>query len=360
MFAAQRYGGISRYFCDLRDDLRLAGIPSVVLAPIWRTEVLARGEGSRGLPLPERLEFRGVPRLLQLLSNIDRRLRLPLLRSGGNQVLHPTYYSSCTPTRHLPMVVTVFDMIHERFPELFPPNNTIEQKRRAILAADAIIAISNHTKECLAERYNISADRISVVHLGVPQLTTRNSLPGLTKTFPPFILYVGSRRGYKNFDALLTAFAHSGLAKDGIHLVAFGGGPLSTAERQRAAQLAIDRYLIQVEGDDATLAAAYQQAQALVYPSLDEGFGLPPLEAMSHGCPVVASDAGAIPEVVDQAGYLFDPTNVEDIASALLYVVSNQDLRQKLVDNGKSRVSFFSRERQVQGTIEVYRRVCGH
>jgi glycosyltransferase involved in cell wall biosynthesis len=258
----------------------------------------------------------------------------------------------------MPTVVTVFDMIHERFAELFTEVSTATAKRVSVLGADAIIAISHHTKQCLIDAYNINPDRITVVHLGVPQLQSHQGAIQAADALPPFVLYVGSRRGYKNFNALLHAFARSGLAKQGINLLAFGGGNLSVEERQEALRLGVDRHLIHLEGDDATLVALYQRAQALVYPSLDEGFGLPPLEAMANNCPVIAANAGAIPEVVDTAAYLFDPTDVDDIAAALLSVVTNQDVRQGLIEAGRLRTAHFTLERQARQTLDVYQRVC--
>lgn len=358
MFASQRHGGVSRYFCDLRHDLGRLGVSSVVLAPVWRTELLDRGPGSRGIRLPESLEFRGVPRILGVLSNLDRRVRLPHLRHEGPQVLHPTYYEPKSPLRKIPTVVTVYDMIHERFPEFFPDDRTASTKRVAILAADSIIAISHHTKQCLIDTYNINPDRITVVHLGVPQLRTDDVAVRAVSSLPPFLLYVGSRRGYKNFSALLAAFAKSGLAQQGIHLLAFGGGSWSAEERREACQLGVDKHVIHLEGDDETLAALYQRAKALVYPSLDEGFGLPPLEAMANDCPVIGANAGAIPEVVDSAACLFDPTDLDDMAGALVRVVTDEAMCEKLIEAGKLRTAHFTLKRQARQTLDVYQRVC--
>jgi glycosyltransferase involved in cell wall biosynthesis len=358
MFAAQRHGGVSRYFCDLKQGLDQLGVGSVVLAPIWRTELLKRGPGARGFHLPESLDFRGVPRLLSRLSNLDRRIRLPLLRHRGRQVLHPTYYPKFSLPHGMPTVITVYDMIHERFAEMFTDTSTQAAKRAAVLAADAIIAISHHTKQCLIDIYDVNPDRITVVHLGVPQIQTHQGARHVVDVLPPFVLYVGSRSGYKNFSALLDAFARSGLAKQGINLLAFGGGRLSAEERQKANRLGVLGHLIHLDGDDATLVALYQRALALVYPSLDEGFGLPPLEAMANDCPVIAARAGAIPEVVDTAAHLFDPTDVDDIGAALVEVVTNHDVRRDLIEAGRSRTAHFTLERQAYQTLGVYRQVC--
>lgn len=358
IFATQRHGGISRYFFDLRRYLGNLGVDSVVLAPVWRTELLKRGPGARGFLLPESLEFRGAPRLLGQLSSLDLRVRLPLLRHRGPQIFHPTYYPTFSLPQGMPTVVTVFDMIHERFAELFAEARTAAAKRAAVLGSDAIIAISQHTKQCLIDIYHIDPDRINVVHLGVPQLQTDQGAIEAVETLPPFVLYVGSRRGYKNFNALLHAFARSGLAQQGINLLAFGGGKLSAEEREEAIRLGLEGHLIHREGDDATLTALYQRAEALAYPSLDEGFGLPPLEAMANNCPVIAANAGAIPEVVDTAAVLFNPSDIDDIAAALLRVIANQEVRQGLIEAGRLRSTHFTLERQARQTLDVYRRVC--
>lgn len=111
------------------------------------------------------------------------------------------------------------------------------------------------------------------------------------------------------------------------------------------------------EGNDAMLANLYTYASAFAYPSLCEGFGIPPLEAMYYGCPVVASNVSSIPEVVGDAGLYFDPMSVDDISEKLQSVLSDTQLRALLISRGKKRVQEFSWEKCTAETLKVYERL---
>ena len=111
----------------------------------------------------------------------------------------------------------------------------------------------------------------------------------------------------------------------------------------------------QISGDDTLLVSLYRQALAFAYPSLHEGFGIPPLEAMSLDCPVLCSDASSIPEVVGDAACLFDPTDVGAICNALDLVIGSSDLRAQLIQRGRKRASQFTWERCAEQSMEVYR-----
>ncbi|MDP9052031.1 MAG: glycosyltransferase family 4 protein, partial [Acidobacteriota bacterium] len=174
----------------------------------------------------------------------------------------------------------------------------------------------------------------------------------------PFLLYVGSRLTYKNFERLLEAFAASPLLKNDFDLVCFGGGAFTSKEISLFQQLGLsDECCCQVSGDDATLAALYGSARAFVYPSLYEGFGIPPLEAMSFNCPVVCSGLSSIPEVVGNAAEMFDPYDPESIQKAIERVATDEVLRETLVSRGRERVKQFSWERCAKETLDVYSRV---
>ena len=149
----------------------------------------------------------------------------------------------------------------------------------------------------------------------------------------PFILYVGSRSHYKNFDKFIVACSNSKIIKNNIKILAFGGGPFNKNELLKLKELGFnDNSVKQVSGDDHTLVDLYSKAFCFVYPSLYEGFGLPPLEAMASGCPVVSSNTSSMPEVINGAAEFFNPNNIDDIRFAIEKVINSDERRKELVE----------------------------
>jgi glycosyltransferase involved in cell wall biosynthesis len=213
--------------------------------------------------------------------------------------------------------------------------------------------------------YKIPEDRVSVIYLSHDSLAT---LP--TEESPssfrirlfgadvPYLLYVGSRTPYKNFKGLLSAYTASPWLRSNFHLLCFGGGAFTVAEQASLAHAGVVRNVLQVGGPDELLANCYRNAAVFAYPSLYEGFGLPPLEAMSLGCPVVCSDASSIPEVVGDAAVMFDPGDTDAIRAALEGVLGSIGRKAELVARGARRSSLFGWRRCAQETVEVYRRIA--
>jgi glycosyltransferase involved in cell wall biosynthesis len=357
VFAWQRFGGISRYFCELALRLSRMGPRVDVIAPLYGNRHLeaARGELSvRGAFWSTMGADRGAVRAA------SRVVTQVVLAAIQPDILHETYYST-VPYRLLSArrIVTVHDMIHELFPQDFPRNDaTSGAKRRAVEEADHVICVSERTRSDLQYRWGVPAAKTSVVYLGSSLMgrgtaKLAEKMPGVD-----FLLYVGPRAGYKNFDRVVQAYAFSKFLRDSFALVAFGSEPFSAQERSRHLQLQIEPHkIIHLQGDDDTLRELYTQAAALVFPSLYEGFGIPPLEAMGLGCPVVCSLAGSIGEVVGTAAEPFDPTNVESIVAALERVVGNVGYRAELVARGKERSAIFSWDKCAQQTLALYQNV---
>jgi glycosyltransferase involved in cell wall biosynthesis len=282
------------------------------------------------------------------------------LRFFRADVLHETYFS---PFRVAPLntkvVLTVYDMI----PELFS-NDTQKSirskktKARAVARADHVICISEQTKQDLIKILNVDPSKISVVHLGFTLTQSSGQTHLNIKPLRPFLLYVGHRGGYKNFEGLLKAYASSSELVNRFDLLCFGGGPFTNQEIERIKGFGINpNQIYQVSGDDSILAAYYKAASVFVYPSLYEGFGIPPLEAMSFDCPVVCSNTSSIPEVVGNAAEMFDPTNTESIITAIEHVVNNELYRENLIELGRERIKQFSWERCARQTLDIYRKI---
>jgi len=250
-------------------------------------------------------------------------------------------------------------MIHERFSDSFSQTDrTSVEKALAVARADHVICISEQTKRDLIEILGVEASKISVVYLGFNLISHDKPVTITVGQSRPFILYVGNREGHKNFERLLIAYATSIKLKNNFDLICFGGGAFSDKEKALMQQLgvSVDR-VSQVSGNDALLAGYYRASSAFVYPSLYEGFGIPPLEAMSFDCPVVCSNLSSIPEVVGDAGEMFDPYDPDSIRVAIERVVDDVQLQEVLISRGRERIKLFSWERCAQETLDVYRKV---
>ncbi len=362
IFGAQTYGGISRYFASLVRELAL--IPEcspLILAP-WHKNAyleklpkpLVRGTRSGDDHLPV-----GLQRALGILGS-------SLMHATSDaKVVHRTYYYPFLqfPTSST-QVLTVFDMIHERFPQHFAANDPIAGwKRRAVQRADHIICISQQTKTDLLEAYgDVIRGKVWVTYLGFDELAC--GTPSETATQfrqrvlggdAPYILYVGSRGGYKNFGSVLKAFGGSPRLRKDFRLLCFGGGPFTHEEQAHMAVAGVSDRVVQLPGDDAVLSNCYRHAALFVYPSLYEGFGIPPLEAMSMGCPVVCSNVSSIPEVVGDAGAYFDPGSVEHIQSTMEHVLTTPARHAELVKLGHLRTAVFSWRQCAEETAAIYR-----
>lgn len=201
--------------------------------------------------------------------------------------------------------------------------------------------------------YQIPEDHITVIHLGVNQ-PVEIEFTKLSRK--PYLLYVGQRSGYKNFWGLIQAFARSSRLQKDFDIVAFGGKPFSKSELSMIAQFGLDLNRVsQVSGNDQLLGAYYHGALAFVFPSYYEGFGLPPLEAMSFGCPVVSSNRSSMPEVIGNAGEYFDPTSLESIQSSIEKVVYSNEYRNSLIKKGKVRVKLFTWQKCASKTLDAYK-----
>ncbi len=248
-------------------------------------------------------------------------------------------------------------MIHELYYEQFPKSDkTIEHKKLALKRADHIICISRNTQKDLIKIQNIDINKTSVVHLGFSFKTEHQNF--MVAGIKPYILFVGLRNGYKNFSNFVKAYSSSKLIYNNFKIVCFGGGKFDIEEMRLFEEFKISNDLIvQLSGDDIILKKYYSNASVVIYPSLYEGFGIPPLEAMACGCPVVCSNSSSLPEVVGDAAHLFDPTSIESIKYALEMTLFNNDVREKLILKGFKRIKSFSWEKCAKETYEIYKKV---
>lgn len=360
IFSLQRYGGISRYFLELAKELStlpVADLKVGVNAPLYVNNYLADAPDylhvfGKHLPV-----FRGAESVSRKVNAACSPLLMTALRPD---IVHETYYAShSVAPRHSRVVITVYDMIHELFSQSFSNEERISTlKRQAINRADHVICISENTRQDLIRLFDVPVEKTSVVHLGF-SLTTSNVANVAIKELAarPYLLYVGLRGGYKNFENLLRAYASQSWIKDSFDLIAFGGGTFTVEERKIIEMLGVDSRVRQFGGGDEVLAALYKRAALFIYPSLYEGFGIPPLEAMSYGCPVVCSGTSSIPEVVGGAARLFDPLSIDSLVTAMLDVLQSVEISEELRALGLERVKEFSWHRCALETYAIYQQV---
>lgn len=277
--------------------------------------------------------------------------------------------------RDCPAVVTIHDLIFMTHPEFSPPGNREYYGKWAKLSAESaqgIIAISQNTREMMISYWQIPQERITVIPLAVGDefkpIKDERKIGDVHRKYglrDGFILYVGGTFPRKNLPTLIKAYAllQKDLRRKYQLVVLTGSSSGRGSERLRDlinstnldATIIEDIVVVDFVPQD-ELVMLYNAATVFVYPSICEGFGLPPLEAMSCGTPLVTSNAPAMNEVAKDAGVLVDPLNASEISGALEKMLLNAGLRKELSSKGLKRSKDFSWERTARGTLEVFKR----
>jgi glycosyltransferase involved in cell wall biosynthesis len=262
------------------------------------------------------------------------------------------------------MMVTVHDAFHLALPEYVGGVHKRLYARFMFGAltrkADAVCAVSEFTRQELIRLTKIDPGKISVIHQGVDP-SWFNIPAGPSPHTKPFLLYVGNIKPHKNLTRLIEAFGGvQGQVPHDLLLIGQKDGFLTgDPEVEKAARKLQGRLLFTGFLAEDQLKQYYTHAEALVFPSLYEGFGLPVLEAMACGCPVISSNAASLPEVCADAAIFFDPHDPRDIGEKILEVVGNTQLKQELRIKGLSRASEFSWDKTAEQTSRLIDHVLG-
>lgn len=312
------------------------------------------------LTLPERFE------LVRIWPS-QPLLRIPFampraVHRHRSDILHATYVAP--PAPGCATVVTVHDLSFVVYPQAVPWRTRLILTPLVPLSvrrASRVIAISEHTRADLIRRYRLAPEKVAVIHLAPSRAF--GPLPGASQqalpegVSDPFILAVGSLERRKNLLRLIDAFASLVSESD------FRGKLVLVARQQPAVQQLVralgrhgldDRVVFTGYVSEAVLNLLYNRASLFVYPSLYEGFGLPPIEAMACGCPVVAGSASALPETLGDAAVLVDTTSTSALAGAMRSVLERGDLRRDLREKGLRRAASYSWEKVARQTRAVY------
>jgi len=291
--------------------------------------------------------------------------RLAKLISSQGDVVHlpNQHFARYALFRKNPFIVTVHDLVRFCFNfsrETITESILLKLDIRYIKRASHIIATSQNTRNDLIKYLKIPGNKISVIYNGIDHSVFKPYHIKLLDKL--YILYVGSERPRKNLGRLFAAFAKLKKEFPELKLVKIGACGRSEKYRRdtikKLDSLGITRDVIFVDHiPEIDLAHYYSSAALLAYPSLYEGFGLPPLEAMACGCPVVTSNTSSLPEVVGEAGIMVNPYDIDSLAQAMRQVLTDSKLRNDMVRKGLEQAKRFSWERASTETMEVYEKV---
>jgi len=297
-----------------------------------------------------------------LVDKLNSKLLGLRIRRRGRCIFQSSFATWTTDA--VPHVGMAYDLNHELFPDEYQgPFGVMLRRnyRECLTRARRIIAISHKTKSDVVKFYRIDPGKIDVVHLAVDRQTfwpdrnpaTLDLVQAQLGHREPYILYVGGRQGaYKNFDRLLRAYAESP-ARDKLTLVVIGR-PWNEDEVRLMGELSIgEKVRLIVSPSDALLRGLYSFANAFVYPSLHEGFGLPLLEAMACGTIAIASDIEVFREVAADAAMYFDPASPGDMGR-VLEAALDEGVRQEYIRRGTEQLARYSWAKTAQQTYAVY------
>lgn len=314
-----------------------------------------------------RLPVRGANKPARIATELAR---LPLAaRRARVELLHSLGTTGPIATAGVPHVLSILDLIYEHYPDTFP--TAARLGLRAVVGpaarrADRVVTISEAVKRDVVERLRVPPERIDAVLLGYGAEKARSAPAPEAALRARFglgdgrvVLCVSAALVHKNLPRLIDAFATLGEGFDDCRLVLVGhSGRDSEALRAHAERAGVSDRVVQtgwIESDE--LEGLFALATCCAYPSLHEGFGLPPLEAMVRDVPLACSNATSLPEVVGDAAELFDPTDLRAIRDAVARLLSDAGRRAELVERGRERVRQFTWERCAEGVLASYERV---
>jgi|688.fasta_scaffold61925_3 glycosyltransferase involved in cell wall biosynthesis len=350
IFQLQKHGGISKYFSQLIKEFNLRpelGIQPVVSTFRTANHHLLNDSGltsikkSRGFFGPLRLVFQSIFSGRKSLNEID--------------LVHFTFYlpGFFFRNRGLPTVSTVHDMIPEKFPEPGRFWNPHFSKKSYLKKSDLVISVSKTTAEDMADILNITRS-VTTTYLGVgPEFQPGLSSPdGLSS---PYFLYVGNRNGYKDFQTCIYAFAVIAGNNPNVRLQLVGGGSPTKSEKKTMRALGVEELVFQKDVPSDQLPNYYSAATALLYSSRYEGFGLPLVEAMASGIPILCANSAINSEVCGSAGNYFEPGDSHELAQLMSKVLQAPENFENKVEVGLEKSKIYSWRRCAEETAMAYR-----
>ncbi|MCB4792729.1 MAG: glycosyltransferase family 4 protein [Elusimicrobia bacterium] len=303
------------------------------------------------------------------IYSITEQLKLPgMIENSKVDIFHephyniPYFYSG-------KMVVSIHDLIHILFPQFLSSRAAYYYAKFFLASAceksQRIMTISENTKNDIIKHFRVEPSKIKVIYIGInpvfkPSLELAKEV---REKIGKYILYVGALRPHKNVHTLVEAFNRLKKKNEISHkLVLVGNGKkdyIVKIQKMIAAYSIENSVLMPEVLNQEELRKYYCGADVFVFPSLYEGFGLPPLEAMASGCPVITSNSSSMPEVVGDAGIMTDAQDIDRLSNAIYKVISDEGLRKKMIEKGIARSKIFSYEKTVRETVNIYNDVLG-
>ncbi len=365
--AVRQSAGIGRYTRGLIDALAAVDREN-------RYVLFSAGKDTRATRWPSNFSYRALPLTDRHLSILWQRLRLPLpveLVTGRVDIYHSPDFV-LAPVWRARAVLTVHDLSFMRYPECSPPpllEYLMRSVPRSVRRADLVLADSESTRQDVVELLGIDPARVRTVYAGVEEHFSIMAPPdeairarqryGITR---PYILGVGTLQPRKNFTTLIRAYDRLRQEHGIPHqlVIAGGRGWLDAPIYATIDELSL-REAVVLAGfvDDADLPALYQGADLFAFPSLYEGFGIPILEAMAGGTPVVTAQASSMPEVAGDAALLVSPLDVDALADAMWRLLDDAALRETLVFRGRQQVVKFSWRHAAEALLAAYATLAG-
>ncbi|HYJ95859.1 MAG TPA: glycosyltransferase family 1 protein, partial [Vicinamibacterales bacterium] len=316
--------------------------------------------------------FRGVVEPSPNYS-LREQIHVPwVLRRERPDVYHAPHYV-LPPAVRCRSVVTIHDCIHLMFPQYLPNRAAYAYARASMWAAarrsDRILTVSEASKRDILHFFNVKPEKIVVVYNAIDEhfsaTPSEEQVARIRERYQldhKFVLYVGNIKPHKNLVRLIEAFSQLRRTHDDLKLLIIGDEISKLPALRRAVHRNKLHKFVRFLGylKDDTLTVLYRLASVFVFPSLYEGFGLPPLEAMASGTPVVTSNVSSLPEVTGDAAVLVDPYDVDSIADGMRRILDDPRLAEELRIKGLKRALEFSWQRSVEKTHRVYCEVAAH
>ena len=373
-FEMQSFGGVSRSYAELISHMQEDGVPCKVglkesdnayvklpgLKPLHHTHNKFFGgkkwfKGQRTL----------TRKIMQATGHkndclkINQEYCIKLLKQQQFDVFEPTFFDPyfLPYLKGKPFVLTVHDMIPELFPQYFPSDDfQIVNKKLLCPLAAAIHVPSHKTKDDLIKILNINPEKIYVIPHGASQI----SIPKTEVPRPidnPYLLFVGERRGYKNYNALLHEMAILIQSIPELNLLCTGR-QFDEEEKKLISDLGLTNHISHCFANDDNFYSLYHNAVAFVYPSAYEGFGLPILEAFSCGCPVLLNNASCFPEIGGDAAIYFDIDRRGALAEHIkAFLQESEQDKANLITRGRERAKLFSWKESARNLTKVYQTI---
>lgn len=314
--------------------------------------------------------FRMVPETAPTYS-VAEQFKIPVsLAREGVRLVHEPHYV-LPPLLQCRSVVTIHDCIHLMFPEYLPNRLAYYYAKGSMWAAsrksDRILTVSEASKRDILRFFDVRPEKVVVIYNAIDERFIAPADPERMDLVRqryqlnhPFVLYVGNIKPHKNIERLIASFGRArGQCDDNLKLIIIGDEISKyPGLRQQVHKHKLDKHVRFLGFQPMeTLAAFYRLARAFVFPSLYEGFGLPPLEAMACGAPVVTSNVSSLPEVAGGAALLVDPYDEEAIADGIVRAVNDESVRAELIEKGRQRARTFSWKQSVRKIHEIYMQV---